>query len=949
MKARLRGDAIWKRLFRLVRYRTLWVVAVILVVGAAAYIYARQVPLRSSYFDLLPRNDPLLLAYRENQKYLAVTDSVVFLVSLDRVEGVQTEARRVQLLHAAEEIATAFRGDPEFKSVTYLFELNPKIPKEFAAIASLSPDRLAKVQENVELLRDMLGQSSASVPADLDLVGVYRQASQVVDDAVASGLSWGGSGAVGLGDLLALNQVVLAAIEGLPNFPEMADAVHEIAALFAPQDEVKGIPYFSRDASSILISALPQQPSGAGVEYCNKVRAIVGDTLARVDLARLGVTVGIAGSYSLISETEEFVSKDMARTGLITSAGVLLVFLISFGSVLYSLIAAVPLLVALLLTNVWTKGAMGGFNLLTTFVPSLILGMGDDFAIHLISRFTEERNRGVPFSKAVYTMLTRKGPAILLGALTIVLVFLGLVTAQSRALFELGAIAGVGILLAIVCALVLIPTMLTLAERVRCRLRRRRRRRAARASAAHAHFTGLFRLLTHRVGAIVVVSLLAAITGGALYLATGVRFQFSSSDLVPRSESQATLDRILTTFDLGGDAQLGTSFLYFAETEAEMKDLKTRLLESSLVLSVRSPLDLLPANLSEQQAAIREVNLAAYADGLAAFDRGFAAQDEVLVEIRTLLTRLALVQYAATLNGYARLGLDAALAQDQLLHIQTALRAVEVPEARDNVQALEAAVRRLDERLAAVRDLPQVETLLREILRSLPPEISNLYLTEDGRYIVRANMSPDLYARNSLISFIAFSEAFTRDYFGIPLVVRSLEDVMKRDFYISTGLAALLILIVVWRSFRKVTRTLLALAPVILGYIWMLGGMRILDVHFNFINIIISPLLIGLGIESGVTLLFRYLEERDQAEQGAIVRAGASTAVPILTSMFTTMLVFASLLLAHTPGLRFLGACALLGIGFSLLITLLLIPAAISLTHRAERGPRQARAAHAEP
>lgn len=937
MKLRLRGDAIWKRLFHLVRYRTLWVAAAILVIAAAGYIYTRQVPLRSSYFDLLPRNDPLLQAYQANQKYLAVTDSVVFLVTLKHPEGVQTEERRATLLHAAEAIATPFRGNPEFTSVTYLFELTPKIPPQFAAIASLSPDRLAKLGENVALIRRSLTETSATVPGDLDLAGVYRDASALVDRTVASGFAFGGGPAADLSQLVALNDAVLTGTAALPDFPRMTTAVSEISALFAPQEEVRGIPYFSRDTTSILISAIPREASGTSVDYCNEVRATVKEALDRLDLDALGVTVGIAGSYSLISETEEAINKDMARTGLITSAGVLLVFLISFGSVLYSLIAAVPLLVALLLTTVWTKGALGGFNLLTTFVPSLILGMGDDFAIHLISRYTEERARGTTFSKAVFTMLSRKGPAVLLGAATIVLVFIGLLTARSRALYELGAIAGVGILLAIVCALVLIPTMLTLSRMASVRIRGRRKRRE-RVAALHAHFAGIFRLLTHRVGAIVILVLLAVITGAAVYLATGVRFQFSSNDLVPRSESQANLDRILTSFDLGGNAQFGTSFLFFAKTEDEMAELERRLAANPLVLSVKSPRGLLPSNLAEQQAALREANLAAYADALAALDRGLASRDEVLLETRTLLTRLALVQYAATLNGFATLGLQAAEGQDQLVRIQTALRDVDIPTARADVRALEAAVRSLDAQLAALRDLPPIGTLLRDILRSLPPEISSLYLTQDGRYIVRANMSPALYGRSNLVAFINYSDSISDDYFGIPLVVRSLESVMKRDFYISTALASLLIAVVVWRSFRKLSQTLLALAPVVLGYAWMLGGMRLLDVHFNFINITISPLLIGLGIESGVTLLFRYLEERDVAMQGAMSRAGATTSVAILTSMFTTMLVFASLLLAHTPGLRFLGACALLGIGSSLVITLLIIPATISLTHPEERG-----------
>jgi predicted RND superfamily exporter protein len=439
----------------------------------------------------------------------------------------------------------------------------------------------------------------------------------------------------------------------------------------------------------------------------------------------------------------------------------------------------------------------------------------------------------------------------------------------------------------------------------------------------------------------VVLVVIGCVTGLALYLATGVRFQFSSNDLVPSTQSSENLDRILTSFELGGtNAQLGTSFLFFAKTEDEMKELDRRLADHPLVLAVDSASQYLPANLAEQQAALRAVNLAAYANQLDALDRSLAARDEVLLETRTLLTRMALVQYAATLNGYARLGFQASEAEGQLLEIQTALRTIDVPSARVAVQELESAVRSLDTRLAGVRDLPPVETLLRDILRSLPAEIRTRYLTEDGRYIVRARMSPNLYGRSNLIGFIQFADSVSSDYFGVPLVVRDLESVMKRDFFISTALATLLIVFIVWRSFRTLPKTLLALSPVILGYVWMLGGMRLLGVNFNFINITISPLLIGLGIESGVTLLFRYKEEQEKDGYDAMVRAGATTIVAILASMFTTMLVFASLLLARTPGLRFLGTCALLGIGFSLLITIFFIPAATALAHPGERGKK---------
>ncbi|MDD4903944.1 MAG: MMPL family transporter [Candidatus Bipolaricaulis sp.] len=928
-----RSNALWRPLFRLVRYRTWWVVLAAVGIAVFAYLYTLNVPLRSSYFELLPRNDPLILEYEENQIYLSTSDSVVLLVSLREPEGLAVAERQAALLRAAEGVAAALRLDPEIETVTYTVEPSPDIPDQYVLLYQLGPERLAGVESSLDLARSSLGQAEAGVPADADLVAAYRAVGELIDTAATSGISVSGAEIPSLADFVALNRAVLYGLGGLNSFPAVTDAVNQVADLFAPQEQVArvGQALFSRDRTRLLVSAKPRQSAQLSVGYCQHVRDSVFRDLETVDLDALGVRVEATGAYMIMAETEETVNADMHRTELITAAGVLLVFLVSFGSLLYSLVAAVPLLLALVLTSAWTKAGLGGFNLITTFVPSLILGMGDDFAIHLIARFTEERMRGASFTRSLYTMLTRKGAAIFLGAGTIVLVFLSLLTARSRALFEMGVIASVGIALAFLCAIVLIPTLLTANQRLRKRRRCRERR-----SAQLPHFAAFFRAITHPIGATVLVGVLLLLTGGAVYLASGVRFEFSSTDLVPRTPSQAALSTILGAFDLGGDnAQLGTNFLFFAQSEAEMADLVEKLRAQPVVLSVSSPQDYLPTNLAEQQAALRGLRLSQYADQLAAFRRVLSERNAVLGEMRTLLTRLSLVEYAATANGWVRLGLDAAMAQTQLLEIRRQLTELS-DDAQSRVEDLEIAIRSLDARLAEVRDLPPAETLLRDIIRSLPAELATQYLTVDGRYIVRARMSQSLYAGSNLKDFDAFAASISSDYFGVPLVIRDLEHAMKRDFYVSTALAILLITASVWRSFRTLPRTLLALSPIALSYAWMLAGMRLLGVNFNFINITISPLLIGLGIESGVTLLFRFDEERALSPDGAMVRAGAASVVAIATSLFTTMLVFATLLWARTPGLRFLGTSALLGLGFSLFFSLVFVPAATSLfSHRA--------------
>ena len=925
-----RGERIWNWVFRITRYRAFVILGAAAVLAGLALYYTQNVPLRSSFFDLLPQNDPLIAAYQKNESYLTQTDTVVLLVRLREPEAMAEEERKRALLDAAKEIASAVQSDPEIREVTYLLEPSPEIPDQYLLIYQLGPERLAQIESSIALAGSALAPREIKLPPESDLASAYRTATDAIAAALRGGLSTLTSGegsGTSLGALVTLNAAAVQGFAAIDALPPVTAAVRDLADLLAPREQAPRDPeaFFSRDHTSLLISALPRLPPERGVAYCAEVVARVEEVLGSIGLDRLGVTVGISGSYASIAETNAVINADMQRTELITAAGVFLVFLLSFGSFVYSVIAAIPLSVALVLTNVWTKAALGGFNLITTFVPALILGLGDDFAIHLISRYVEERKAGAPFNRALFTALWRKGTAVLVGSLSIVLVFLGLLTARSRALFELGAISSVGILLAFLCAILLIPALLTAYHLLR------RGRGPERFADPSPRFAGFFRFTARHSRWIVVAVAAVAIWAGLL--ATQTRFEFSSVDLVPRVKSQSVLDEIVTSFDLGGSAQLGTYFLFFADTENELHDVVQRLEENPLVLKADSALGLLPLNLAEQQQTLRSLDIGVYAEELAFLDRSLAARQSVLAEIRTLQIQLSLVEYAADLNGRTDLGWDARTLLEQLREIQNVLRTIPLDETRRGVRDLADALRSLDLRLSEVRDLPPAETLLRNILQSYPPEISSRWLTTDGRYLIRAQMSPALFRGSNLEDFDRFAASISDDYFGTPLVIKDLEHAMKRDFLLSTLLAIALISFTVWRTFRSPSRTILGLLPLVLSYLCMLGGMKLLGIEFNFINITISPLLIGIGVDSGVMLLLRYEEEREVRLDGAMERAGQTTIAAILTSVFTTMLVFATLLLARTPGLRYLGICAVLGLGFSLVFSLVFLPAAVSL-HR---------------
>jgi len=199
-------------------------------------------------------------------------------------------------------------------------------------------------------------------------------------------------------------------------------------------------------------------------------------------------------------------------------------------------------------------------------------------------------------------------------------------------------------------------------------------------------------------------------------------------------------------------------------------------------------------------------------------------------------------------------------------------------------------------------------------------------------------MSPALYEGHNLQQFVDWVRGLNVDYFGIPEVQGRLEAYMKRDFVVSTAIASFFIAALVWRSFGSLREALLAISPLIIGYLWMLAGMRLLSIAFNFTNIVISPLLIGIGVDSAIHILHRIKEERQQERKDATAWGAAATLVPVLSTSLTTMLVFGTLICARTPGLRYLGISALLGLGFTLLASLLFLPSAAARLDESRRG-----------
>ena len=901
--------------FALARASTRWPAVVIVLftaLAALAYLYIRDFPIRTSYLDLLPQEDPLVVQFQSVEQEAASTDVIVVLFTLLAPPPEAAERERILSLAADRVIAELqLEENPDFLAASYRVGEGIVVPSELLIFRTLSSAELERLRA---IAREVQALFPLSLPAR-SLEDILRSVSAdgVPDPAVVQ---------VAIAELVAAGRAGLGFLAGLTAQEGLLAEAAAIsrAVLTRPPPEESGEPILSPDRSRLVLQIWPTRRPFESLTYNQAVTRAVEDAVARAGLDELGVTAGLAGAYVTTVETEEVIRRDMTLITIVSSAAVSIFALLAFGSPLLCVAAVAPVLISALFTMAWAKFAVGGFNLLTMFLPALVLGLGIDFAIHILSRFVEERAKGQRAKEALVTAVRTKGSACLTAAVTTAAVFSCLLLSHSRALWEMGAISGVGILISFLTTLLLVPALATVFAR-----NRRPSRRHPIVSSTTALRPAYRRFLRLRLGVVAVGLIL---TVAVVYQASRVQFRFVSGELAPATPSTAVLAAI--TREFAGEVWLGNSFRFFVDDPEDILALETALATQPLVHSTASVRDFLPQELLGGEASILDLPVAEVQAGVAELEGQLAHWEETLEGVRRLIARLAQLELLAVVG--ARPDLAVALSQgvDELVALLGELERVDAEGQRARLEAMSRDLATVSEFVRKIVDLPPEPILLTSILALLPAEVRAQYYTKSGKYVVEARLTPAIGEGNNLRMFLQWADTLGVERFGLPEVTARLEQYMRRDFVLSTVLAVLIIFLLVWRNFPRPLEAPLALAPLGMGYVWMLAGMNLLGIQFNFTNIVISPLLIGIGVDSAVHLLHRVKEER--AGRGDVVERGAAaSAGPITVSSLTTMASFGSLLAAHTPGLRLLGTSALLGLGFTLLWSLTFLPAASAL------------------
>ncbi len=618
--------------------------------------------------------------------------------------------------------------------------------------------------------------------------------------------------------------------------------------------------------------------------------AVLRQTAKDLNLdAAHGVTVRLTGDTPLQDEEFGTLADRAALIGVLAVLAILVMLWLAVRSPRLIFCILVTTFIGLVVAAAWGLIVFGRFNVISVAFIPLFVGLGIDFGIQFSVRFRSDFRGPMDRGQALVSAARGMGYPLTLAACSIAVGFLAFAPTQYAGVSQLGVIAGLGMIIALVLNLTLLPALITLLKPG-----------PGGPSFAHAPLERLdFLVLKHR-RAVLGTSLGAAAVCAALLPL--LHFDFNPMHLRSvRSESVSTLfDLMKTPLETPNTLNVIEPSLAAADAEAKRLD---QIPEVDQTLTLTS---LIPADQAPKLAEISDASTLLGLD----LDPITVAPPPSDAEVQASLSATAA-------------DLTAAAAKDASKPAQDARRLAAV--LNDLAKAPPAARQRAAEVL-----IPGLNTLLNQIraslqagpvtAQSLPPELATDWVNPNGQARVEAIPKGDSNDNAVLRRFTAAVLKVAPSAVGTPLSIQNGGKTVTGAFIEAGILSFIAITALLFVVLRRVRHVAITMAPIILTGLLTLGSCVVLNLPLNFANIIALPLLFGIGVAFHIYFVMAWRSGAAHLLQSSLSRA-------IFFSALTTATGFGSLWASSHPGTASMGELLMVSLVWTLVSALLFQPA----------------------
>ncbi|MEL7467576.1 MAG: MMPL family transporter [Pseudomonadota bacterium] len=597
------------------------------------------------------------------------------------------------------------------------------------------------------------------------------------------------------------------------------------------------------------------------------------------------VETGVTGEPALRAEEMQSV---VGTIGISLGLSLLLVaamLWIGLRSSARAALAFGTLVVTLVLTTGFAGFAIGSLNLISIAFIVLMVGLGIDFAIHILSHVAELERHGTRGPAAITLTGHRMGLALLLSAATTSLAFLAFGTTNFLGMAQLGIIGGVGVLIACAVSMTLIPAVLALRP------------------AGQGPILPQPEARRIRLDPAIAPGILLVLACAAIWPASDVRFDADPMGLRnPDAPSVRAFNLLASDPDT---TPYRASILVPDDTAAE--DVAYSFANREGIGAVITLSDLVP---DEQDEKLTLLDIAA-----PSIEHAIEGEPTDLRQRGQVIVTDPLSDFLAALREGPQSTGSAAL--ESALSEYLALRTT----ARD--QALQQDFFRSFPLLAARLDaMMSADYVERDLL---PSAMVERFISTGGQQRVEIVPEDDLRNTAALAKFAETVRAIAPDAAGGPIQLEAAGRTVSEAMLHATLLAALATGLLAWLGTGRLLDAMAILGPLIVAGILIAAASVILDMPFNYANVIVLPLLIGIGVDSGI-----HIALREGRAPGAVF--ATSTPRAVIFSALTTMAAFGTLALSDHTGTASMGILLAIAMCVAVVSVMALTPTVIRWT-----------------
>ena len=620
---------------------------------------------------------------------------------------------------------------------------------------------------------------------------------------------------------------------------------------------------------------------------------------------------GVTGIPAIeADETAQSIS-DSTAASILALVLISIVLIIVYRGVQVPLLAVASLLVGLAWSFGWLMLTVGHLQLLSVVFSVILLGLGIDFAVHLVARLELVQDEHADLSSAVSRVFHGIGPGMITGAVTTAVAFGATALTKFRGMAEMGIIAGGGIILCLIAMLSAFPAALQITGRWKKIIRHRH-------GGEEAHFAhGRLDFVDKRPLATLIAAL--ALAGALLIPAVNVAYDPNVLNLHPPGIESVIWEKRMVEQD-GQSVWAGIIHTSQADAPSLCDQLRTH----REIGDISGMGLLLPADRAERQQMVQDLAATRY------------PATEINPDLTTLAQQLAQVGLGLRVQ-LGNVGTDErGQAQTLITRINAAISTINglaPPEQIERWTMLDSQYQEWKNDIAAAVD----EALSPGPLgpNDLPEVLRDRWIGADGRWLVQASPSADPNGRSilhpqRLAGFVNALFAVSPAALGPPVQIYKSSELIQREYVRAAIYAIIAILAVLLIDFRSLPDALCALMPVGVGFLGMFAVMGMVGMPVNFANIIVMPLICGIGVDAGVHMVHRWRVEPFGEPAGL----SGGTGRGITLTMITTCIGFGCMLIAQHRGIRSLGFVMVVGLSVTLLACWMILPAVLRLRPR---------------